>query len=74
MLQRAVRAWRLRLGLQRFAAQRQRGVAAVVRLQALWRGRPVRRQYQQLRQAAICFQVGGVTQRGTTWLKDGVDR
>jgi abnormal spindle-like microcephaly-associated protein len=59
VVQRAVRAWRLRLGLQRFATQRQRGVAAVVRLQALWRGRPVYRQYQQLRQAAICFQVGG---------------
>jgi abnormal spindle-like microcephaly-associated protein len=58
VVQRAVRAWRLRLGLERFAAQRQRGVAAVVRLQALWRGRPVYRQYQQLRQAAICFQVG----------------
>ena len=57
MVQHAVRAWLLRRGLQRFAAARRRGVAAVVRLQAVWRGRAVRRQYQQQRQAAICIQV-----------------
>lgn len=59
MVQRAVRAWLLRRGLERFAAQRRRGVAAVVRLQALWRARGPYRQYQQLRQAAICVQARG---------------
>lgn len=58
MVQRAVRAWRLRRGLEQFAEQRRRSVAAVVRLQALWRGRAVYREYNQLRQAAICMQVG----------------
>lgn len=58
VVQRAVRAWRLRRGLERFGALRQRALAAVVHLQALWRARPVYRQYKQLRQAAICVQVG----------------
>jgi aspartate aminotransferase-like enzyme len=58
-VQRAVRAWLLRRGLARFAEARRRGAAAVVRLQALWRGRAARRQYQRQRQAAICFQVRG---------------
>ncbi len=58
MVQRAVRAWRLRRGLEQFAARRQRAVAAVVRLQAMWRARAVYRHYQQLRQAAIFIQVG----------------
>ncbi|KAL4423889.1 hypothetical protein ABPG75_001190 [Micractinium tetrahymenae] len=57
VVQRAVRAWRLRLGLERFAAQQRRALAAVVRLQALWRARPAYRRYRQLRQAAICVQA-----------------
>ena len=57
VVQRAVRAWLLRRGLQRFAERRLRGVAAVVRLQALWRARQPYRQYQALREAAITVQV-----------------
>ena len=60
MVQRAVRAWLLRRGLERFTERRRRGVAAVVRLQALWRTRQPRQQYQALRQAAITVQVGWV--------------
>ena len=59
VVQRAVRAWLLRRGLERFAERRRRGVAAVVRLQALWRAREPFRQYHALRQAAITVQVGG---------------
>jgi hypothetical protein len=57
VVQRAVRSWLLRRGLRLFTEQRVRSLNAVVRLQALWRGRAVRRQYMQLRQAAICIQV-----------------
>lgn len=57
VVQRAVRSWLLRRGLRRFTEQRMRSLNAVVRLQALCRGRAVRRQYMQLRQAAICIQV-----------------
>lgn len=58
MVQRAVRAWLLRRGLECFAERRRRGVAAVVCLQALWRARQPRQQYRALRQAAITVQVG----------------
>ena len=57
VVQRAVRAWRLRRGLEQFAERRRRALAAVVRLQALWRGRAPRCNYRQLRSAAICFQA-----------------
>ena len=57
VVQRAVRAWLLRRGLQRFAEQRYRREAALVRLQALWRACGPRREFLRLRQAAVVLQV-----------------
>ena len=56
-VQRAVRAWLLRRGLARLAAARRRQVAALVRLQAAWRGRAARREFQELRHAAVGLQA-----------------
>ncbi|GAB4814747.1 hypothetical protein N2152v2_001793 [Parachlorella kessleri] len=57
VVQCAARVWLLRRGLQRFAEGRRRFLMALTRLQAAWRARPYRRQYLQLRAAALHVQA-----------------
>lgn len=56
-IQQAARVWLLRRGLQQFSTQRKRCIAAVTRLQAIWRGRAERIQFLHMRQAAVKIQV-----------------
>lgn len=53
----AVRRWLDRRALARSLAAIQRGIAAVVRLQALWRARPLRRSYQRMHASVLRMQV-----------------
>lgn len=65
VIQRAVRAWQLRKGLQQFASRRQRCIAAVTRLQAMWRARAARQQFLQQRGAVQRIQVCWVSLQST---------
>lgn len=53
----AVRHWLERRALARSLADIHRGTTAVVRLQARWRARPLRRSYQRMHASVLRMQV-----------------